>query len=55
MSETKKLLTRAMKAEPATARAAGGAPAPRTESGRSETATNNNPIRVPAAVPAAGK
>jgi hypothetical protein len=55
MSETKKLLTRAVNAEPATTLAAAGAPLPSTVSGLSDAATNSRPISAPAAVPAAAK
>ncbi|MGH3193759.1 MAG: hypothetical protein ACRDOL_42185 [Streptosporangiaceae bacterium] len=54
-SETKKLLNRAVNAEPATALEAAGAPLPSTVSGRSEAATKSSPISAPAAVPAAVK
>jgi hypothetical protein len=54
-SETKKLLVRAVNAEPAMDLAAAGAPLPSTVSGLSEAATNSRPISAPAAVPAAAK
>ena len=55
MSETKKLLTRAVKADAAIARAAGGPSAARTPSGRTEIAMAGSPITAPAAVDAAVK
>jgi hypothetical protein len=51
--ETKKLPARQVNAESACARPAGGAPSPKTVSGRSHTATNSRPIRTAAAAAAA--